>query len=81
MGWTVTGAVKYNYDAAWTFKELKVYTTYTKGVVSRDGPASTITDESTLASPGSYSVTFNNISATAVGEVLVMTTRITTHIS
>lgn len=77
MGWTVTGACKYNYDNTWTFKQLVISTTYTKGGMTSNGPSSTIMSEGGVAAPGSYSVTFNNIRAPVAGEVLTIRAEIT----
>ena len=60
-----------NYDDAWTFKQLLVETVYTKGATSTYGPSSSVTNESLLGTPGSYSVTYNDIRPPVAGEVLV----------
>jgi hypothetical protein len=68
----VTANGKYNYDNTWTFEKLEVYLRYINPDTgaSRDGPYYSVTDETTLAAPGSFAVTFNNVAEPQMGEQL-----------
>lgn len=76
--WTVTANGKYNYDDTYQFKKLEVYLVYnnpTKGTTVT-GPQYTVTNETTLATPGSYATTFSNVAPPAQGEVIQAIARI-----
>jgi hypothetical protein len=75
--WTISATGLYNYDDAWTFKKLEVYLTYTKGMETKAGPSWSCTNETTLAVPGTFSVTFNNVAPPGEGEVLTIVAKIT----
>jgi hypothetical protein len=70
---------KYNYDNTWTFSKPEVYLQYlnpnTNGI--RSGPSYTVTNESTLATPGTFANTFNNVSPPLQGEILQAFVRVT----
>ncbi len=69
---TVTANGKYNYDNTWTFVKLEVYLQYINPNTNaiRNGPSYSVTDESTLATPGTFAVTFNNVAPPQAGENL-----------
>lgn len=68
--WDVTIVGKYNYDDAWTFKELKAEIIYTKGMDTEILPAKTVTDETKLAKAGSFDFSFPGIRPPVEGEVV-----------
>jgi len=70
--WNVSGVGKYNYDTAWTFKSLTCEIIYTKGAKSKFGPSTTITDESTIGTPDSFSFSFNDVVPPVENEKMVM---------
>ncbi len=76
---TVTANGKYNYDNTWTFVKLEVYLQYINPNTNaiRNGPSYSVTDESTLATPGTFAVTFNNVAPPQAGENLNAFAKIT----
>jgi len=75
--WKVEAMGKYNYDDSCAFKKLELYMIYTKGAMSFDGQSWAVTDEKSLGTPGTFSVTFNDVTPPPAGYVLTMTARIT----
>lgn len=68
--WDVSTTGKYNYDTAWAFKSLKAEIVYTKGVRTRFGPSTTIPDETTIGTAGTFSFSFPGLSPPAADEVM-----------
>jgi hypothetical protein len=77
--WTVTINGKYNYDDTWQFKSLEVRLVYNNLAkkTMKEGPKYTVTDETTLATPGSYTTVFSSVTPTVDGEVMEAIGRIT----
>jgi hypothetical protein len=79
--WNVTANGKYNYDDTYQFVKLEVQLVYNnaKKGTTKNGPAYTVTNETTLAAPGSYSAVFNGVTPPDMtgGEVLEAIARIT----
>lgn len=73
--WNVSANGKYNYDNAWQFKSLEVYLKYLP--TNKAGPTYTVTDESTLATKGTWTITFSNVAPPGANEKIVAIARIT----
>ena len=68
--WDVSTSGKYNYDDTWSFKSLKAEILYTKGLTTRAGPLTIITDESTIGTPGTFLFPFPNIPPPQADEMM-----------
>lgn len=76
--WKIERKLKYNYDTAWEFKELEVYYQRVDAATGQTtkGASQTVTNESDIAPPGSYAVTFSNVAPPAAGENIQAVARI-----
>ena len=76
---TIQANGKYNYDDSWTFKSLEVSFTYNDPVAktTRAGRTDTTTNESTLASPGTFAVIFTNVAPPVKDESIVVSAKLT----
>lgn len=62
-GWSISASGKYNYDTMSKFRSIDVKLVYinSKTQAVRSGPSYSITDETTLATAGSWSASFTNV--------------------
>lgn len=74
VGWNVSATGKYNYDNSRSFKSIDVTLVYinTKTGATKQGPSYSVTNEASLAVPGSWSASFTNITAPGMDEQVKM---------
>lgn len=77
--WNIEVKLKYNYDTAWQFKELRVY--YDRidpgKKTTTQGPVHTVANERDIRTKGSYSVTFNDVTPPGGTEEIQVFAKIT----